>query len=549
MTDPLLSVTDLRIDYRAARTTVNAVRGISFDVASGETVALVGESGSGKSTTAAAIVRLLPQAAQVLSGSIRFDGQELLTARPRAIRSILGRRIGYVPQDPTVSLNPVKRIGEQVSEVLVIHGLANKKTAALDAIAALEKAGIDHPELRAQQYPHQLSGGQRQRVLIAIALAAQPALVVADEPTSALDVTVQRHILNHIDTLTRDAGASVLLITHDLGVAADRANRIIVLSQGQIVEIGTPDQIIGAPQDKYTKALIAAAPSLNTDGGTFLTRARDLAAPFGVAPEAARIPILEATGLVKEYAGDSAEPLRAVDDVSLRVSRRQTVALVGESGSGKTTTARLILRLTDTTAGTIRFDGDDITRLRGNALRQLRRRIQVVYQNPYDSLNPRLSIADIIAEPAHSLSIGTAKERRKRAEQLIDRVGLPYSALGRKPAELSGGQRQRVAIARALSVQPELVVLDEPVSALDVRVQAQVLALLADLQAELGVAYLFISHDLAVVRQVSHEVGVLYKGQLVEHGATAEIFANPQHNYTKELLAAIPGRARLTARA
>jgi peptide/nickel transport system ATP-binding protein len=541
-TKPLLEVRDLRIDYASARTTINAVRGISFDLAAGETVAVVGESGSGKSTTAAALVRLLPRSATITGGSIRFAGTDVLESGGRAARALLGRRIGYVPQDPSVSLNPVVRVGDQVAEVLLIHKLADRRTAHISAVEALAGAGIDRPEERARQYPHELSGGQRQRVLIAIAIAARPALVIADEPTSALDVTVQRRILDHFGTLTKKLGASVLLVTHDLGVAADRADRILVLSRGELVEHGTPDEILGAPKHPYTRSLIAAAPSLHTVGGTFLTRARGGgadAAPAGP-------PLIEGRNLVKDFAaarsGSASVP--AVDDVSLAIHRGRTLSLVGESGSGKTTTARLVLRLVEPTSGSILFDGADITGLRGEALRQLRRRVQVVYQNPFQSLDPRLSVGRLVSEPLHSLAIGSRPERRARAAELLDLVGLPSSFVGRKPAELSGGQRQRVAIARALAVAPDLVVLDEPVSALDVRVQAQILALLASVQADLGVAYLFISHDLAVVRQVSHDVGVMSLGQLVEQGPTDAIFDDPQHDYTRELLDAIPGGAR-----
>jgi peptide/nickel transport system ATP-binding protein len=526
----LLEVADLRVRYRSGRRDVEAVRGIGFSVAPGERVAVVGESGSGKSTTAAAVVRLLAANATI-TGTIRFAGEDVGALGAQSFRALLGRRIGYVPQDPTVSLNPVKTIGQQVAEVLTIHRVADRRSALEQAVQALERAGIDRPAERARQYPHQLSGGQRQRVLIAIALAARPELVIADEPTSALDVTVQRRILDQLDELTAEAGASTLLITHDLGIAADRADRILVLSGGELVEAGTPDQVLGSPQHSYTRALLAAAPSLNTAGGTFLTRAR--AGRVQKAPEA----LLVASGLVKDFGAN-----RAVDDVSLTIHRGRTLALVGESGSGKTTTSRLVLRLDEPTAGRIEFDGDDVTAARGAALRRLRRRIQVVHQNPYASLNPRLRVADLVAEPLHSQGIGSRRERSARARLLLDQVGLPSDAVDRRPSELSGGQRQRVAIARALAVQPDLVVLDEPVSALDVRVQAQVLDLLARLQAELGVAYLFISHDLAVVRQVSDDVAVLRDGRVVETGPVDDVFDAPSHPYTRDLLEAIPGR-------
>ncbi|WP_025155935.1 dipeptide ABC transporter ATP-binding protein [Leifsonia aquatica] len=532
----LLRVDDLRVGYRTRVGLVDAVRGIGFTVAAGERVAVVGESGSGKSTTAAAIVRLLAANATV-EGTIRFAGQDLSGLRGAAFRSVLGRRIGYVPQDPTVSLNPVKTIGHQVAEVLTIHRLADRRTALLDAVEALERAGIDRPQLRARQFPHQLSGGQRQRVLIAIALAARPSLVIADEPTSALDVTVQRRILDQLDALTEDVGASTLLITHDLGIAAERADRILVLSEGALVEEGTPDAVLGDPQHPYTRSLIAAAPSLNTTGGTFLTRARAEHSAGAVENGPRAEALLRADGLVKEFGGT-----RAVDGVSIAIERGRTLALVGESGSGKTTTSRLILRLEQPTAGRIVFDGEDVTALSGGRLRRLRRRIQVVYQNPYASLNPRLSVGDVIAEPLRSLRVGDRRSQAERARVLLDEVGLPADAFGRRPAELSGGQRQRVAIARALALRPELIVLDEAVSALDVRVQAQILALLADLQAQHGVAYLFISHDLAVVRQISDEVAVLRAGRVVEAGPVATVFGDPHHPYTRDLLEAIPGR-------
>jgi peptide/nickel transport system ATP-binding protein len=534
---PLLTVSNLAVRYRSRYRTVPAVRGIGLTVAAGETVALVGESGSGKSTTALAVAGLLPAAAEITAGSITFGGRELRSAGRREWRSILGRQIGLIPQDPTVSLNPVATIGTQVAEVLLIHGLTDKPTAALRAVEALAAAGIDRPEQRARQYPHELSGGMRQRVLIAIALVAAPALVIADEPTSALDVTVQRQILDNISDLTRSSGTSVLLVTHDLGVAADRADRILVMSDGRLVEQGPPGEILTAPEHVYTRSLIDAAPSLQAGSSSFLQR------PSG--SDAATPPLVVGDNLVKDFPipGDRRRTLRAVDGAALAIARGRTLALVGESGSGKTTLARLVLRLTTPTAGRILFDGNDITALTGNPLRLLRRRVQLVQQNPYASLNPRMSIEQIVAEPL--VSFGARRgDARRRAAELIDLVSLPAGSAERKPAELSGGQRQRVAIARALSVRPDLVVLDEPVSALDVRVQAQILRLLAGLQDELGVAYLFISHDLAVVRHISHEVGVMRAGRIVETGSAETIFAAPRDEYTKQLLEAIPGRSR-----
>ncbi|MBO9555114.1 ABC transporter ATP-binding protein [Cellulomonas sp.] len=542
MTERLLTVTDLAVTYRTRHGDVRAVRDVSLHVDAGETVALVGESGSGKSTTAAAVVRLLADGARIERGTVDLLGHDVAHAAPRALKAVRGRLVGLVPQDPTVSLNPVQRIGAQVAEVLRIHGIAGRRGAEVAAVEALRAAGLPDPEVRARQYPHELSGGMRQRVLIAIALVAGPRLLVADEPTSALDVTVQRQILDHLETLTSGTGTGVLLITHDLGVAADRADRIVVMSQGRVVEQGTPDAVLGSPQDTYTRALLAAAPSLR--GAR--TRPRTSPAAKAAPPD----PVLEARHLVKDFAlprSAGGGRLRAVDDVSFALPRGRTLALVGESGSGKSTTARLALRLTDPTSGAVLVDGEDVTRTHGERLRALRRRMQVVYQNPYASLDPRWSVERIVTEPLRAFRVGDRTSRAARAAELLDVVALPASALRRRPAELSGGQRQRVAIARALALQPEVVVLDEPVSALDVSVQAQVLDLLAGLQADLGLSYLFISHDLAVVRQVAHDVAVLQRGRVVEQGDVEGVFASPQDEYTAELLSAIPGgRARTT---
>ncbi|ANP73152.1 dipeptide ABC transporter ATP-binding protein [Cryobacterium arcticum] len=560
---PVLDIESLAVQYRTAAGTVDAVRDVSLRIERGERVAIVGESGSGKSTTAHAIVQLLARQAQIVRGSIRFNGTELVGADQKDLRAVRGHRIGLVPQDPTVSLNPVKRIGTQVAEVLIIHGLADRKTAETAAVEALRRAGLPEPELRAAQYPHELSGGMRQRVLIAIAIIGGPDLIIADEPTSALDVTVQRQILDHIDELAAETGMSVLLITHDLGIAADRADRIVVMSEGVVVEQGTPAEVLGAPRHPYTQALIAAAPSLNAAGDVdreLQPLAEDIRArvfggapgdPFTVRDRPAAASgfdehagdVLVLNDLVKDFPGPrGAAANRAVDRVSFTVPRGQTFALVGESGSGKTTTARLALRLDDATSGQVLFDGRDITTSRGRDLRELRRRIQLVHQNPYASLNPRLTIGQIITDPLTAHGLGSGAERRTRAAELVDVVALPATVLGRRPAELSGGQRQRVAIARALAVNPELLVLDEPVSALDVSIQAQILGLLASLQQSLGLSYLFISHDLAVVRQIAHRVGVMRLGELVEVGDVAQVFRSPRHEYTRALLDAIPGR-------
>ncbi|MFE0334541.1 dipeptide ABC transporter ATP-binding protein [Streptomyces sp. NPDC058955] len=530
------------ISVRGATAALGArpvLRGVDLTVRPGDVLALVGESGSGKSTTAHAVLGLLPPGARVDGGTIRYDGTDLAGADEAVLRAHRGRAIGLIPQDPAVSLNPVQRVGTQVAEVLLLHGLApDRATALARAAELLGEAGLDRPRDRALQYPHELSGGMRQRALIAIALAARPRLLVADEPTSALDVTVQRTVLDHLDTLTRTAGTAVLLITHDLGVAADRARRIAVMARGRIVETGPTDEVLTAPRHPYTRSLLAAAPAFAP-----ARRARP------AAPRRTGLPdLLTAEDLVKEYprrrTGPHGPLPPAVDGVSLRIARGETLALVGESGSGKSTTARLLLRLTAPTSGRITFDGQDITRLRGPALRALRRRLQIVYQNPYTSLDPRLAVDEIIAEPLRAFRVADRAERTRRVTELIDRVHLPAAVARRRPAELSGGQRQRVAIARALALRPDLVVCDEPVSALDVSAQARVLDVLAELQREDGLSYLFITHDLAVVRQIAHRVAVMRHGRIVETGPVETVFTAPADPWTRELLDAIPGRGR-----
>jgi peptide/nickel transport system ATP-binding protein len=535
----LLQVKDLEIDYRAQGHTIHAVRGVDLEVAPGEVVAVVGESGSGKSTLAQAIIGLLPANGAVRGGRLELDGDDLTGRSDRAMRAIRGARIGLVPQDPTVSLNPVQKIGTQVAEVLRTHRLADRRSAPVKAVELLERAGLPDPAVRAGQYPHELSGGMRQRVLIAIATAADPALLIADEPTSALDATVARQILDRLDTLRAETGSALLLITHDLAVAADRADRVVVMSGGRVVEQGPTAEILAAPSEPYTRELLAAAPGLAVT-----------VPPPPPPPHPGPVPIAEVTGLVKEFplprtAGSWRRgTLRAVDDVSFTIGRGETLALVGESGSGKSTTARLLLRLEQPTAGAVSLDGVDVTAVRGEAWRLLRRRAQLIYQNPYASLDPRFTVRDVITEPLRAFRVGNRPEQAARAAELVDRVALPSSVLERRPVELSGGQRQRVAIARALALSPDLVVCDEPVSALDVSVQAQVLELLRELQEHDGLAYLFISHDLAVVRRVAHRVGVMKEGRLLELRPTADLFDDPQHDYTRALLGAIAGRRR-----
>ncbi|MEV4157255.1 ABC transporter ATP-binding protein [Nocardia salmonicida] len=523
---PLLQVEDLHIAYRTGAGPVAALRGVSIEVARGEVVALVGESGSGKSTLAHAVIGLLGDSAQVVSGKVEFAGERVDPADEKALRRLRGARVGFVPQDPGLSLNPVLRVGDQVAEALLVHRLADRRGAGLRALDLLEEVGLDRPEVRARQYPHELSGGQRQRVLIAIALACGPELIIADEPTSALDATVARQVLDRLAERIAARGTAVLLITHDLAVAAERADRLVVLEQGEVVESGTTAQVLTHPAQPYTQRLLAASPALSP------TEFRPLRSR-------AETPLLSVHALHKRFHA-GAGSITAVDEVEFSLDRGETLALVGESGSGKSTTARIALRLTEADSGTVTFDGHNLSSARRNRLRALRQRFQVVYQNPYSSLDPRWEVADIIAEPLRAYGVGDRAARTARVAELLEQVALPADFTTRKPAELSGGQRQRVAIARALALRPDLLVLDEPVSALDASVQAQILDLLDGLQTELALGYLFISHDLAVVRRISDRVAVMRHGRIVETGPTATLFTDPQHAYTKELLAAIP---------
>lgn len=547
---PLLQVEGLTVDFTTMDGVVHAVEGVDLEIAAGQTVAIVGESGSGKSTTAMAIIRLLAGGGRVTAGSIRLDGREIAHASEHEMRTIRGRHIGLVPQDPMSNLNPVAKIGTQVAETLLAHGLANRQNVSAKVVEALTAAGLPEPEQRAKQYPHEFSGGMRQRALIAIGLACKPRLLIADEPTSALDVTVQQTILDQIGAMTRELGTAVLLITHDLGLAAERAERVIVMHRGKVVEQGPAMQILENPQHPYTQSLVKAAPSVAAVrlippvAPSVVERAED--EPKRVldeaAPAAASDHIVEIENLTKLYpVRGRREDFVAVNDVSLAIPRGETVAIVGESGSGKTTTARMLLKVVDPTSGTIRFDGQDIASMNRAETRSFRQRVQPIFQDPYSSLNPMFTIERLIGEPLDFYQRGNRSDRRARVRKLLDDVALPQSMLRRYPSELSGGQRQRVAIARALALSPDLVVCDEPVSALDVLVQDQILTLLGDLQREYGLSYLFISHDLAVVRLISDYVCVMKDGALVEAASSEEIFTNPRDPYTRRLLASIPG--------
>lgn len=535
-TPQLIDIRHLGVAYRFDGQVNQAVRNVSFQVAKGETVAIVGESGSGKSTMANAILGLLPDNATITSGELQIDGHDLSHASEREKRRIRGSVIGLVPQDPMVSLNPTLRIGRQIAEALLqAHG---RRYPAVDAdvLELLQQVGLDKPLLRARQYPHELSGGMRQRVLIAIALAGNPRLIIADEPTSALDVTVQRKILDHLQRLVAERGISLLIITHDLGVAADRADRVLVMNNGELVEHGTPEQILVNPGHAYTRALIAAAP-------VFGQRKSPVAPRRVLANDT---PLLNLSNISKTYRlpyvkGEEAE-FQALQDVSFKVFPGQTLAIVGESGSGKSTALRIALGLEKPTRGRVSLDDQDVTDLGWREFRPLRRRIQLVQQNPFAALDPRFTLFESIVEPLVSFGLLKGRELEQAARRLIERVQLPVAYLDRLPRELSGGQRQRVAIARALALQPDLLLLDEPVSALDVSVQAQILDLLVELQAESGIAYVLVSHDLAVVASVAHQVLVLKHGETVEQGLAEDVFARPEAAYTQELIAAIPGR-------
>ena len=541
--EPLLRITDLEVSYHGTP----VLHGVDLTVAEGERVALVGESGSGKSTTAAAVIDLLPSGGTVTRGRIEYRGEAITSADAKRLRRLRGRQVGLVPQDPMSNLNPATRVGKQIAETLVAHGLASGREALKRAVELMGEAGIPDAERRSRQYPHEFSGGMRQRVLIAIALACEPDLLIADEPTSALDVTVQRRILDHLETLRSQRGTSMLLVTHDLGLAADRADRVVVMSQGRVVEEGPAHELLRNPQHEYTRRLVAAAPSISSARRTGADLPVSVTEGQESQQDKGSEPILVAEHLTKEFSiRGRRENLTAVDDVSFAVRPGSTTAIVGESGSGKTTVARMVLGLQSPTAGTVRVAGEPVAEAKGAQRRAIRRAMQPVFQDPYASLNPMFTVEHIVDEPLRVFRVGDRKSRRARVAELLDHVALPRDTAQRHPNELSGGQRQRVAIARALALDPRLVVCDEAVSALDVLVQDQILTLLGDLQRDLGLSYLFITHDLAVVRLVAHDVLVMQHGRVVEGGTVDDVFGRPESDYTQELLAAIPGAGVFT---
>ncbi len=556
MTQPILSVTGLTTSFRSGGRWNSVVRNISFDIAPKETVAVVGESGSGKSVTALSIMRLNAPATSRIEGSVKLNGRELLSLPETEMRAIRGNEIAMIFQEPMTSLNPVLTVGFQIAEALVLHRGFARAEAEREALRLLEKVRIPAARSRLHDHPHRFSGGMRQRVMIAMALACRPKVLIADEPTTALDVTIQAQILDLIKTLQDEENMSVLFITHDMGVVAEIADRTVVMYDGEQVETGRTADVFALPQKPYTKALLAAVPRLGSMSGrqrpmrfpvvSRTTGESDTPAQVPDTVKTGQRPVLEVTGLTTRFdihggiLGSVKGRVHAVENVSFTLHAGETLALVGESGCGKSTTGRSVMRLIEPLAGSVLLNGEDVLQLPRKKLLQQRRQMQMIFQDPYASLNPRMTIGAAIADP---LLVNNAVGRADvagRVAELLQQVGLSPEMAHRFPHEFSGGQRQRICIARALALEPALIVADESVSALDVSVKAQVINLMLDLQARMGLAYLFISHDMAVVERVSHRVAVMYLGEIVEIGPRAAIFGNPQHPYTKRLLAAVP---------
>ncbi|MBP2551599.1 peptide/nickel transport system ATP-binding protein [Neorhizobium galegae] len=557
MAEPVIRVSSLKTSFRRKGVWLPVVRDVSFDVAAGETVALVGESGSGKSVTAMSLMRLYQPATCRIDGEVRLEGQDLLKLPEGRMRDIRGNRIAMIFQEPMTSLNPSLTISDQISEVLVAHRGLSLKAAVKETLALMEKVRIPSAAKRMEEYPHQLSGGMRQRIMIAMALACRPRLLIADEPTTALDVTIQAQILELIKLLQEEEGMGVLFITHDMGVVAEIADRTIVMYKGEAIERGATEDIFADPQRAYTRALLSAVPKLGSMTGEpgparfplIDVESGDPVEMPAVADtvSAEPVPLLEVRDLTARFdigggfLGAVSGRVHAVENVSFDLRAGETLALVGESGCGKSTTGRAIMRLLDANSGSVKLEGREILDLSGKQLRDMRRHIQMIFQDPFASLNPRIEVGDAIAEPllAHHI----ASDKKDAGEQVADlmvKVGLQPDMAGRFPHEFSGGQRQRLCIARALAMAPQVIVADEAVSALDVSIKAQVINLMLDLQESMGLAYLFISHDMAVVERMSHRVAVMYLGEIVEIGPRRSIFENPQHPYTRRLLEAVP---------
>ncbi|HEX9588183.1 MAG TPA: ABC transporter ATP-binding protein [Bradyrhizobium sp.] len=553
---PVLSISGLATSFIRDGQWIPVVRNVSLDVAAKETVAIVGESGSGKSVTALSIMRLIPRESGRIQGSIKLAGRDLLTLPERTMQDVRGNEVAMIFQEPMTSLNPVLTIGFQIAEALIYHRGMSRSAAEAETIRLLEKVRIPAAKSRFHEHPHRFSGGMRQRVMIAMALACKPKLLIADEPTTALDVTIQAQILELLKVLQEEEDMSILFITHDMGVVAEIADRTVVMYDGQAVETNSTTQIFAAPSHPYTRALLSAVPRLGSMEG----RARPMRFPIvdkvtGTSDEptetpdtaaTAERPVLEVANLTTRFAirsglfGKVSGRVHAVENVSFSLHAGETLALVGESGCGKSTTGRSILKLIEPDSGAILVDGADVLGMGTRALRELRKRMQIVFQDPFASLNPRMSVGSAIAAPLYAHGLASSSQARDRVADLLVRVGLTADMASRFPHEFSGGQRQRICIARALALGPKLIIADEAVSALDVSVKAQVVNLMLDLQASMGLAYLFISHDIAVVERMSHRVAVMYLGEIVEIGPRAAVFGNPQHPYTKKLMAAVP---------
>ncbi|MEF9913176.1 ABC transporter ATP-binding protein [Streptomyces sp. P5-A9] len=526
MTTPLVQVEDLTIDFG----TVRAVDGLSFTLEAGAALGVVGESGSGKSASASALLGLHRGTGARVTGTVRVAGTDVGTADEAELRALRGAKAAMVFQDPLSSLDPYYTVGDQIAEVYRVHNSASRRAARARAVEVLDRVGIPDAARRARSRPHEFSGGMRQRALIAMALACEPRLIVADEPTTALDVTVQAQILDLLHELRRETGTGLLLVTHDVGVAAESVDDVLVMQHGRAVERGPVAEVLGAPRQPYTRELLASVPRIDEKRAA-------VPGPRAADPDAA--PLLEAVDLRREF-GRGARRVTAVGGVSLTVHAGETLGIVGESGSGKTTLGRMLVRLLDPTSGRLRYAGEEIGSLSEKAFLPHRRELQMVFQDPVASLNPRRSIGESVADPLRAAGESDETRIRDRVQELLERVGLDGGRYERYPHEFSGGQRQRIGIARALAAEPKLIVCDEPVSALDVTTQAQVIALLGELQRELGIGLVFIAHDLAVVRQVSDRVAVMRQGRIVEQGAVDEVYGSPQDPYTKQLLAAVP---------